>query len=134
MRLVSLVLALALALLPVASASAEEPRFRLFFGNEGFSFSFGTGDFAPRRDWDPRARVCFYEGTNYTGDRFCLSPGQGRRTLGAWDNRISSIRVSGGAEALICLSPNYRRCGIVDRSFRNLGVFANNAISSVKVR
>lgn len=107
------------------------------FSIPGFSFYIGDGrdfDFRPIRP-DYRSRVCFYEHVNYGGDRFCLRPGQSRRTLGEWNDEISSIRVFGNAEAQVCEHTNFRgRCAIIDRSVRNLGYRGNDIISSVRVR
>lgn len=107
------------------------------FSIPGFSFFIGDGrgfDFRPVRP-DYRSQVCFYEHVNYGGDRFCLRPGQSRRTLGAWNDEISSIRVLGDAEALVCQNNNYQgRCAVIDRSVRNLGPRGNDMISSIRVR
>jgi hypothetical protein len=73
------------------------------FSIEGFSFSFGDGGFSvgPSRP-SGTARACFYEDVNFRGDSFCLRPGQSLRSLGDWNDEISSIDLSGGAEALVC--------------------------------
>lgn len=116
------------------------PDVSIGFSIPGFSFSIGNGgvDFdRPGRPGRPggRDRVCFYEHVNYDGDRFCLRPGERERSLGSWNDRISSIRVFGDAEALVCQHDNYRgRCAIVDRSVRNLGRRGNDIISSIRVR
>lgn len=107
------------------------------FSIPGFSLSFGDRGFfidrPPRRD--RRDRVCFYEHVNYEGDRFCMRPGQRERSLGAWNDRISSIRVRGGAEALVCEHNNFNgRCVVIDRNVRNLGRRGNDIISSIRVR
>ena len=103
----------------------------------GFSFSIGNDDFdRPGRPGRPdrRDRVCFYEHFNYEGDRFCVRPGDRLRSLGDWNDRISSIRVIGDAEAQVCEHNNFRgRCIVVDESRRRLGG-ANDQISSVRVR
>ena len=115
----------------------SRPDVSIRFSIPGFSFFIGDGrdfDFRPIRP-DTRSRVCFYEHVNYGGDRFCLRPGQSQRTLGAWNDEISSLRVFGDAEALVCQNNNYRgRCAIIDRSVRNLGSRGNDVISSIRVR
>jgi uncharacterized protein YraI len=106
------------------------------FSIEGFSFSFGDSGFSvgPSRP-SSTARVCFYEHVNFGGDSFCLRPGQSLRSLGAWNDEISSIDVRGGAEALVCEDARYNgRCVVVSRDIRDLGRRGNDRISSIKVR
>lgn len=108
------------------------------FGIPGFRFSIGSGDFdrPGRPDYPRRGRVCFYEHVNYEGDRFCARPGDRDRSLSSsWNDTISSIRVSGGAEALVCEHFNYDgRCVVIDRDRRNLGRGGNDRISSYRIR
>ena len=79
--------------------------------------------------------VCFYENTNYRGRSFCAEPGERIARLGSWNDRISSIRVRGFAEALVCENDNFRgRCIVVDRNVSNLGPRGNDVISSIRVR
>lgn len=108
------------------------------FSIPGFSFSIGSGrgdfDFG-RPDRPRRGEVCFYEHTDYRGSRFCARSGERIRALGAWNDRISSIRVRGNVEAQVCEHSNFRgRCVVVDRSVRNLGRRGNDVISSIRVR
>lgn len=106
----------------------------------GFGFSIGTGGFdfdRPGRPGRPDRgdRVCFYEHVNFEGRRLCMEPGDRNRSLGAWNDRISSIRVFGDAEAQVCEHTNFNgRCVIVDRNIRNLGRRGNDIISSIRVR
>lgn len=118
---------------------SSSPDVNLTFSIPGFSFSIGDGgaDFdRPRRPRPgTRDRVCFYEHVNYNGNRFCMEPGERSRSLGSWNDRISSIRVYGDAEAQVCENNNYRgRCVVVDRDIRNLGRRGNDIISSIRVR
>ncbi len=100
----------------------------------GFSISIGDGGFFPGPIVGD-GRVCFYEHINYGGSRFCMTAGQSRRSLGDWNDEISSIRVYDDAEALVCQHTNYQgRCAVIDRSVRNLGSFGNDIISSIRVR
>jgi len=119
-----------------SDVSPSQPDVSVSFSIEGFSFSFGDGSFSvgPSRP-SSAARVCFYEDVNYRGDSFCLRPGQNLRTLGNWNDEISSINVSGGAEALVCEDIRYNgRCVVVSRDIRDLGRRGNDRISSIKVR
>jgi hypothetical protein len=106
------------------------------FNIPGFRIEFGDTDFDHRPRGRGRGhRVCFYEHVNYEGDSFCMRPGERTRSLGDWDDEISSIRVRGDAEALVCERTRFRgRCAIVDRSIRNLGRRGNDIISSIRVR
>jgi uncharacterized protein YraI len=107
------------------------------FSIPGFSFFIGEPGFDRRPAFRPglRDRVCFYEHVNYGGASFCARPGERISSLGSWNDRISSIRVLGNAEALVCEHNNFRgRCIVVDRSLRNLGVRGNDIISSIRVR
>lgn len=115
--------------------SSQRPGVDIEFSIPGFSFSIGDGDF--RRPGRPGGgEVCFYEHVNYEGDRFCMEPGENRSSLGSsWNDTISSIRVSGGAEARVCEHFDYEgRCATVDRNVRNLGSRGNDMISSIRVR
>ncbi|WP_420828370.1 SH3 domain-containing protein [Devosia salina] len=120
----------------LTSGTAPRPDVSLSFSIEGFSFSFGDGGFSI----DPApssstARVCFYEDVNFRGDGFCLRPGQNLRSLGDWNDEISSIDVRAGAEALVCEHVRYAgRCVLVSRDIRDLGRRGNDQISSIKVR
>ena len=116
------------------------PDVSVSFSIPGFSFSIGDGDFdRPRPSRPDRPgrgdQVCFYEHVNYGGDSFCARPGERIRSLGAWNDRISSIRVRGFAEAQVCEHNGFRgRCVVIDRSVRNLGRGGNDIISSIRVR
>jgi uncharacterized protein YraI len=106
------------------------------FSVPGFSFQVGSGGFdvRPGRRGGTRDRVCFFERNNYRGDSFCARPGERIARLGRWDNEISSIRVSGDAQALVCERPNFNgRCIVISRDVRSLGR-ANDQISSLRVR
>ena len=115
---------------------AQRPDIGLQFSVEGFSFSIGDGDFSFGTSRSSRsARVCFYENANFGGDGFCLRPGQNMRTLGDWNDQITSIDVQGGAVALVCVDARFRgRCVTVSRDIRNLGRRGSNQISSIKVQ
>ena len=120
-----------------------QPNVSIEFGIPGFSFSIGSGGFdidRPRRPGRPggpdrRGEVCFYEHVNFGGASFCMDRRDRRTSLGAWNDRISSIRVRGGAEAQVCEHNNFQgRCVVIDRDVRNLGRGGNDIISSIRVR
>ncbi|HET8725989.1 MAG TPA: peptidase inhibitor family I36 protein [Alphaproteobacteria bacterium] len=82
-----------------------------------------------------RGQVCFYQNKHYNGRSLCVSPGHGYAQLHTWNDKISSIRVSGGAEAQVCEDYNYGgHCVTVDRNIADLGNRGNNQISSLRVR
>lgn len=85
---------------------------------------------------EPRASVCFYEHFNFEGARFCANPGQTEASLGDnWNDRISSIRVSGDARVQVCEHFGFDgQCTQIDRDVRQLGGNWNDAISSYRVR
>ena len=111
----------------------------IIFQIPGFSLHIGDDDFNDYDDTPRRRgrgdRVCFYEHINYGGDSFCVRPGERLRSLGRWNDKISSIRVRGDAEALVCQHIRFDgRCVTIDRSVRNLGRRGNDIISSIRVR
>jgi uncharacterized protein YraI len=114
-----------------------EPSISFSFSIPGFGITVGDGEFdfdRPRRP-DRSSRVCFYEHVGYDGDSFCMRPGESRRSLGDWNDTISSIRVRGGAEALVCEHNNYNgRCVVVDSNVSDLRPRGNDIISSIRVR
>lgn len=82
-----------------------------------------------------RARVCFCEDFNYRGRHFCRRPGQADRDIrAAWNDRISSIRVMGGASVRLCENDGFGgRCHVVTRDRRRLGGRNNDMTSSYRV-
>lgn len=48
-------------------------------------------------------KVCFYDGINYTGSSFCVNAGNNNNKLvGFWNDRISSLKVTGSASVTLC--------------------------------
>lgn len=81
------------------------------------------------------AEVCFYEHTNFRGRSVCATPGERARRLGAFNDRISSIRIRGNATAYVCEDINFNgRCANINNSRRNLGPRNNDIISSFRIR
>ncbi len=109
------------------------------FSVPGFSFQIGNGGFdrpgRPGRPGGNRDQVCFYERADFRGDSFCARPGENIARLGRWDDTISSIRVRGDAQALVCERTNFNgRCVVISRDVRDLGRRADDEISSIRVR
>lgn len=113
------------------------PDVSIGFTVPGFSFQIGNGGFdvRPGRPGGSRDSVCFYDRSNFRGDSFCARPGERIARLGSWDDRISSIRIRGDAQALVCERANFNgRCVVISRDVRDLGRRADNEISSIRVR
>ena len=117
------------------SPSRPEPDVGFSIDVPGFSFSFGNGADFDRRPIRRTGQVCFYEDWNFRGSRFCAEPGDRYRRLNEFNDRISSIRVTGGAEVQVCENFKFQgRCAVLDRNIRRLTGRNNDAISSLRVR
>jgi hypothetical protein len=107
-----------------------------------FSFSIGNGfngrppPYWGRPGFPGRAgQVCFYEDWNFRGRSFCVRSGQDARLTGRWNDAISSIRVTGNAQAQVCEDWNFRgRCAVIGNSQPRLSGRNNDIISSYRVR
>jgi hypothetical protein len=82
-----------------------------------------------------RNTVCFYEDEDYRGESFCMNPGESRRNVGdQFNDRISSIRVSGRAQVTVYEDDGFRgRSRTFSRDVSNLGDF-NDRVSSIRIR
>lgn len=131
-----------------SSGAVIEPNFNLSFNFPQGSISIGTGGVSigvgpgrPDRPEPPRppsgslpGDVCFYSGTDFTGQRFCMDEGDRTAYVGrAWDDRISSIRNPGELDVTVCKEPGYDLCRTYRTSARALGTF-DDEISSIRVR
>ena len=76
--------------------------------------------------------VCIYDWPNYGGNHICGPAGSSMSNiLGFWNDRISSIKVSGGAHIKLCQLPNYLWfCNTFSSDVPQLGVPLNNKASS----
>jgi hypothetical protein len=82
---------------------------------------------------DDEPGACFYSGNNYSGDQLCVGLGQ-RKSLPAFNDRISSIELYGGAVARICVDNNFGGlCQNITSDKPSLGAAINNRTSSFKV-
>lgn len=106
--------------------------FGVSVGPGGPSFSFGIGDGPTPAPVSPE--VCFFKGNNFSGAQFCVNPGDDDATLpGGWNDAISSISVSGGAQVTVCKNFWYGgACTTYSNNKPSLGGY-NNAISSYQV-
>ncbi|MBU1175178.1 MAG: SH3 domain-containing protein [Alphaproteobacteria bacterium] len=80
----------------------------------------------------PTPMVCIYDGPNYSGAELCGPAGSSSSNiLGFWNDRISSIKVSGGAKIKLCQNPNYLGfCNTFSSNLPQLGVWLDNKASS----
>lgn len=130
---------------PIEPAS-EDPDVNFGFGvdsNGNFSFGIGIGG-APvlpiptppaAEPAEPveTAKVCFYNGLHFNGTKFCVSPGSADNKLGSnWNNKISSIKMFGGASVKVCRDANYGSCKTYGTNKGLLGPLMNNKITSFK--
>jgi hypothetical protein len=104
-----------------------------FGGGDGPSISFGVGDAPPPPA--SSARVCFFRNPNYGGANFCAYPGDSDDSLGgSFNDRISSIRVYGGAEVTVCRNNNLSGvCADYSSNKPTLPASLNDRISSFEV-
>ncbi|WP_295806065.1 peptidase inhibitor family I36 protein [uncultured Nitratireductor sp.] len=86
-------------------------------------------------DFERIRRACFYEHSEFRGARLCFDAGDGAARLPRqWYDRISSIKVEGGAEARICGRRNFGgRCETITRDLRRLRGYFDDAIGSIEV-
>jgi hypothetical protein len=93
----------------------------------------------------PAIGACFYRDPNFRGDYFCMKRGMSYESLPpGFNDRITSIRVAGGAEVAIFNDTNFRgvtaasREGIRDLRYWRLPTDPsrswNDRVSSVQVR
>jgi hypothetical protein len=105
---------------------------RVTFGLLGLLVISATAIANPLED-----RVCVYADTNYRGHSDCWNIGENTANLGkiGWGDRISSIRVSGRARALVYKDKNYKGKSLEISSdvsdLKSLGW--NDRISSIKI-
>lgn len=81
-------------------------------------------------------RMCFYEGTHYTGRSFCAGTGEVFTDLATWgwDNRIGSIEVTVNTSAAICRERGFR--SYCERVYENQPVLSRHLqrqISSIRL-
>ena len=101
----------------------------------------------PRGDWHggrwERGGACFYKDAGFAGGFFCLRRGEQLESLGDYGDKISSIRVFGGARVSVYQDRNFSGINANTNHDRpNLGDWRlrqdpghswNNRISSVRV-
>jgi uncharacterized protein YraI len=116
-----------------SSGSGDECHFNWVIG-KGFTVECGGNSVTvPGPAVPPPAKtVCIYDGPHYTGTQLCGPAGSSlSNILGFWNNRISSIKISGGAKIKLCQNPNYLGfCNTFSTNVPMLGFPLNNKASS----
>lgn len=110
--------------------------FSLGIGADGKpSFSIGVGNTEADDIEIEDPEVCFFKSKGYEGSSFCVEPGDSDDSLpGSWDNSISSISVSGGAEVVVCSGDDLTgTCASISSSKKSLPSQLDNKISSYEV-
>jgi hypothetical protein len=81
------------------------------------------------------AEVCFYDKANFSGESFCVEDaGKTRKLTGNWNDRISSIEISGDLTVDLCSEKNlYGACGTFSSSKSSLPGGLNNKASSYEI-
>lgn len=103
----------------------------------GGSITFGTPGYTPPSGSAafPR-RVCVYDYQNFRGPSICVRAGvDDPNVTGFWNDRVTSVRVFGGARITLCQDPGYGGfCRTIVHDESLLGGFLNNRASSYRTR
>lgn len=82
----------------------------------------------------PAAQACFYVGPNYTGTSTCRGVGVWNTLPGPLNDAITSVRLTGGARAQLCVNPSLGGyCRTVNSDTPVLGPLINDQASSIRV-
>ena len=104
----------------------------------GGSITFGTPGYEapqPQPTPGPAKQVCVYDLPNYGGASICVDAGTSATAVaGFWNNRVTSLRVFGGAHVRLCQNNNYGGfCNVFNTNVPQLGAPLNNNASSYQV-
>ena len=105
-------------------------------GPGGPSLSVNCGDAPPPPEPEPieEAEACFYAGNNFNGASFCMGEGTRNALNATFNNKISSVQLSGGARARLCVNTNLGGyCRNVNSDTAPLVPQINNKASSLIV-
>ena len=116
------------------SSLASDCSIRFVIGSDGPSLSIicGEGPFPPL----PRARnqACFYTSPNFNGSSFCSREDRLNSLDATFNDRISSVKLFGTAQARLCTDRNLRGyCRTITGDISNLGRLIDNRASSLEV-
>lgn len=103
----------------------------------GGSITFGTPGYSqpsPPQPPGPK-QVCVYDFANYAGAQACVYAGMSQTDIQPpWNDRVTSIRVFGGAHIRLCQDANFGGfCNVFSSDVPKLGVPLNNKASSYQV-
>ena len=113
--------------------------FGFTIGPSGPSLSINCGDAPPPPAPPPppdeeEVQACFYVGANLTGASFCMDEGTKNSLNGTFNDKISSVELTGGAQATLCVNTNLGGlCKIIDSDTDQLAAAINNKASSLVV-
>jgi hypothetical protein len=102
----------------------------------GGYITFGTpGGNNPPPPPPAQKKVCVYDFANYGGASVCVNAGMSDSNIaGPWNNRVTSLRVFGGAKIRLCQNPGYAGfCNVFSTDIPKLGIPLNNKASSYQV-
>jgi hypothetical protein len=108
------------------------------FGDDGFEdevvIDLGDDGFEDDEE-EEVAEVCFYDKANFGGDTFCIEGEEtNKRLSGYWNDRISSIEISGGLTVDLCTDKNlYGACATFSSSRSSLPAALNNKVTSYEI-
>lgn len=109
--------------------------FGITIGPGGPSVSIGIGDAPPPGPGPGVPRACFFQNSGYGGASFCVAAGDSIGNLSSigWNDRISSVRLYGGAGVQVCEHVGYGgSCVTWTSNKSSLGGW-NDRISSLDV-
>lgn len=128
---------------PAGGSSSSQPQFGITIPLPGGgSITFGTPGYTPPPGSPPPpppppgpAQVCVYDLPNYAGASICAAAGTKAASIpGFWNNRVTSLRVFGGASIRLCDGINYGGfCNVFNSNQPALGAALNNKASSYDV-
>ena len=98
----------------------------------GGSITFGTPGYSPPPAPPGPKQVCVYDFANYGGASACVNAGMSQTNIQPpWNDRVTSIRVFGGAHIRLCQDTNFGGfCNVFSSDVPKLGVPLNNKASS----
>lgn len=126
----------------VEEGSGDNPdcSFGFVVGPGGPTLSINCGDAPlppepePEPEPEDEPQACFYTGNNFNGDQFCMGLGTRNALNATFNNRISSVELTGGARAQLCVNSNLDGyCRNVDNDTAPLVPQINNKASSLIV-
>jgi uncharacterized protein YgiM (DUF1202 family) len=107
------------------------PRFTIVCGDAGTTVPLPGPWGGPT---PPTHGACFFDGPNYTGDRFCRGTGTYNHLPAGANDRITLIRLYGNGKVRLCEHVNQGAfCRNITHNVPQLGAFLNNKASSMRV-